>query len=166
MTPSGVQTYAAGENDGSDGVTTDRHNDNLPILPRRQYADLIYGDELEATLEHDDESLLLLNLNLNGLVKDNWKAKNDMLRDFLKKYDFDIMVFQETNLNWSVMPPKDQWDERTFGWWKGGHTTSKAHNTADILSSISQPGGCMVTSVNRAKHKATKCGVDERGLGR
>ena len=38
-----------------------------------------------------DDSILCLSLNVNGLQQEKWKAKNDQIRKFLKKYDFDIM---------------------------------------------------------------------------
>ena len=76
------------------------------------------------------------------------------------------MGFQETNINWDRLPSKHSWEERTIGWWKGGQTTIKAHNKKDIIQSLHQPGGCMVTSVNSARRKIIECGVDFRGLGR
>ena len=73
-------------------------------------------------------------------------------------YNFDIMGFQETNLNWDVVLPKDSWEERTLGWWTDGHVSVHAHNKQDVISSIHQPGGTMVTSVNSAKRKVIDCG--------
>ena len=113
-----------------------------------------------------DDSLLCLSLNLNGLKHKQWKDKNKQLRKYLKNYEFDIMGFQEVNLNWGKVGPKDQWEERTMGWWKGGNTTVRAYNKEDVISTASQPGGCMVTSVNTAKRKVIGCGVDPRNLGR
>ena len=83
----------------------------------------------------------------------------------LLEYNWDIMGFQEPNHNWDLVQPMDQWEKRVLGCWKNWHTTIKAHNTTNPVSSISQPWGCMVTTVNKAKRKVTKCGVDWRGLG-
>ena len=126
----------------------------------------VYGDTLDLNRDANDGSILCLSLNVNGLKQNHWKAKNDRLRQFLKGYNFDIMGFQETNLNWDQVQPKDQWDERTMGWWEQGQTTIKAHNKQDIISSASQPGGCMITSTNSARRKIVECGVDFRNLGR
>ena len=126
----------------------------------------IYGDELQFNRESYDGSLLCLSLNLNGIQHENWKAKNNKLKTFLKNYNFDIMGFQEVNINWDKVQSKDIWEERTMGWWKEGSTCTKAYNTQDILSSTHQPGGCMVTSVNNVKRKVVSCGIDKRGLGR
>ena len=81
---------------------------------------MIFGDTLDMDHEASDGSVLCLSLNINGLQSEKWKAKNDRLRTFLKNYNFDIMGFQEINLNWDKIKPQDQWDERTMGWWKGG----------------------------------------------
>ena len=128
--------------------------------------DYIYGDKLDTDRDVYDDFILCLSLNVNGLQQEKWKAKNDRIRKFLKKYDFDIMGFQESNLNWDMIQPKDQWDERTLGWWKGGHNSIKSYNKQDVISKAIQPGGCMTTSVNKAKRKVIGNGVDFRGLGR
>ena len=166
---SSTRTNAA---DGDDSTRRTRHsiasNDrNNQVNNTRAIDDtLIFGDTLD--MDHDayDGSILCLSLNINGLQSEKWKAKNDRLRTFLKNYNFDIMGFQETNLNWDKVEPKDQWDERTTGWWKGGHTSIKAFNKEDITSTIYQPGGCMIASVNSVKRKIIGCGVDTRRLGR
>ena len=75
----------------------------------------IYGDELDPYADYDD-SCLILGLNLNSLIKDNYKEKNDSLRDFVRKYNWDIMAYQEPNLNHDLVSMKDQWDERVLGW--------------------------------------------------
>ena len=76
------------------------------------------------------------------------------------------MGFQEANLNWNQIGPKDSWEERTMGWWKGGNTTVKAFNKEDVIETRHQPGGCMITSVNSVKRKIIGCGSDFRNLGR
>ena len=141
---------------------TDRQQDNSSS----QELKIIYGDELETNRDIYDDSVLCLSLNVNGLKHEHWKAKNDRLRQFLKKYEFDIMGLQETNLNWNKVGAIDTWEERTMGWWKGGNTPIKANNKKDIIDTIHQPGGCMMTTVNKAKRKIIGCGVDSRNLGR
>ena len=109
---------------------------------------------------------MCVSVNINGLQHEQWKAKNERIKQFLKKYDFDIIGLQEVNLNWDKIGPVDQWDERTIGWWKGGNSTIKAYNQQDVISKPSQPGGCMVTSVNKAKTKVVEHARDFRKLGR
>ena len=95
-----------------------------------------------------------------------WKTKNKLLEQFLKKYHFDIMGFQEINLNWSALPTKDQWEERVLGWWESNHVSVKAFNTQEEVQTATQPGGCMVVSANKAKQHFIECGIDPTGLGR
>ena len=127
---------------------------------------MIFGDSLDMNRDVYDGSVLCLSLNVNGLQSEQWKAKNDRLRNFLKNYNFDIMGFQETNLNWDQVQSKDQWEERTMGWWKGGNTSVKAFNKQDVIPTLHQPGGCMITSANSVKRKIMGCGADTRLLGR
>lgn len=114
----------------------------------------------------DDNTMRLLSVNINGLQQEKWKVKNDLLRHFLKTYDFDIMGLQETNLNWHMLQAKDQWEERTIGWWEGGHTTIMAHNTQEMAPSAAQRGGTMLISINKPKSRILECGKDPSGLGR
>ena len=63
---------------------TDRQRDNSSS----QELKIIYEDELETNRDIYDDSVLCLSLNVNGLKHEHWKAKNDRLRQFLKKYEF------------------------------------------------------------------------------
>ena len=128
--------------------------------------DYLYGDNLNLNRDVHDDSVLCLGLNVNGLQLRGWKAKNERIRNFIKNYEFDIMGLQEINLNWSQVPPKEQWDERSLGWWPDGNIASKAYNTQDVVQKATQPGGCMVVSTNMAKRKVIDTGCDPRGLGR
>ena len=159
------QTNAAGGYDNHAGKARSSGRGRQSRIQRTE-GYYLYGDKLELNRDSYDDSILCLSLNLNGLKQSHWQAKNDKLNTFLKNYNFDIMGFQETNLNWDLIGTNDTWEERTIGWWKGGHTTVKAHNRQDVISSLHQPGGCMVTSVNSARRKVIECGVDQRGLGR
>ena len=154
------------------GDTSGGELSNASIRERQQAttpgidATYMYGDTLALDRDVTDDSVLCLSLNVNGLQLERWKAKNDRLRTFIKNYEFDIMGFQEPNLNWNKIRPKDQWDERTLGWWKDGHNTCKAFNTQDVIQRPAQPGGCMVVSAHTARRKVIANGVDFRGLGR
>ena len=114
----------------------------------------------------DNHELLILHLNTNGLGREKWKAKNDQLKKFMRKYDFDIMGLTEINVHWPLLPLKDQWQERSLGWWEMGLHSSKAFNTEDESPTATQPGGCMLLSTNKAKWKIISNGRDFRNLGR
>ena len=52
-----------------------------------------------------------------------------------------------------------------MGLWKGGKTLILAHNKMNLIDTVHQPGGCMMTLVNKAKGKIISCGADPRKLG-
>ena len=74
------------------------------------------------------------------------------------------MGFQEPNLNWSQLPAKGQWEERSIRWWESNNIAVKAYNTHEVIQTATQPGGCMVVSANKSRHQVIECGVDESGL--
>ena len=76
------------------------------------------------------------------------------------------MGLQETNLNWHTLDAKESWNERTIGWWEGGHRSIMACNEHEESLAKIQPGGCLLTIVNKAKHLIIDQGKDTRGLGR
>ena len=123
-----------------------------------------YGDELMAGMD-DIHELLILHLNTNGLGKEKWKAKNDCLKRFMRKYDFDIMGLTEINLHWLLLPHKDQWDKRSLGWWETGLHSTKAYSQEYESPTATQLGGCMLLSTNKAKWKIISNGRDFRNLG-
>ena len=60
-----------------------------------------YRDLLSKT---EDNKLVYLSINMNGLHYEGWKVKNDMIRDFILKSKAEIIGFQEINLNWGKVP--------------------------------------------------------------
>ena len=46
------------------------------------------GDTLDLNRDANDGSILCLSFNVNGLKQEHWKAKNDRLRQFLKRIQF------------------------------------------------------------------------------
>ena len=66
------------------------------------------------TYEEEDE-LVIVGLNSNGLKTESWQQKNDAIRDFLLQAKADLIAVQEANVNWNKVSAKDQWEERTLG---------------------------------------------------
>ena len=52
---------------------------------------MIFGDSLDMNRDVYDGSVLCLSLNVNGLQSEQWKAKNDRLRKFLKRITTSIL---------------------------------------------------------------------------
>ena len=49
----------------------------------------------------------------------------------MRQHDFDIIALTEVNVHWPLLPHKDQWEERSLGWWETGHHCVRAFNTED-----------------------------------
>ena len=56
-----------------------------------------YGDYL---VNKEENKIVCISLNINGLQKDKWKEKNDTLCKFLCQIGAEIIALQEININW------------------------------------------------------------------
>ena len=70
------------------------------------------------------------------------------------------MGLKEANFNFNQVGPKDQCQERTLGWWKGGNTAIKAYNEEDDITTRYQPGGCILTIVHSINRKIIGFGTN------
>ncbi len=103
--------------------------------------------------------------NINGLPEFNQHSKNDELREAINRYQIDIMGMSEINRNWNGISKRNRWKARTRGWWENSHT-SMAYNTKDCVNNQYQPGGNIISSIDRSASRVIGSGCDERGLGR
>ena len=55
-----------------------------------------YGDHFCAK---KDNEIIVVSLNINSLQTESWRAKNDLVRDFILKSEVDIIALQEVNIN-------------------------------------------------------------------
>ena len=110
---------------------TSRTHDNSPS-PKQA----VYGDDLETNTDTYNDLVLCLSLNVNGLKHEKWIGKNNRLQQFLRKFNFDIMGFQETNINCDQIRVCDSCEEHTMGWWKGGNTSILDHNKIDFIGTV------------------------------
>ena len=62
-----------------------------------------------------EEEILIISTNINSLQYEKWKAENNIIRDFLKHHNPDIVGFQEVNINWDKVPARHNWKARTIG---------------------------------------------------
>ena len=51
-----------------------------------------------------EEEIMVILLNANGLKTEEWKAKNNIARDFILRSNTNIVALQETNMNWNRVP--------------------------------------------------------------
>ena len=52
--------------------------------------------------------IICISLNIKGLKVDKWKAKNEILQDFLLQSKVDLIRLQEININWNKVEYKDR----------------------------------------------------------
>ena len=57
-----------------------------------------FGDYFSPNKE---EEITVISANINSLRMEEWKAKNDVLREFFVQSEADIIALQETNVNWT-----------------------------------------------------------------
>ena len=55
-----------------------------------------YGIQFDASKE---EEIICMSMNINGLHTNSWRAKNNLLREFLVNSKSDIVGLQEINMN-------------------------------------------------------------------
>ena len=122
-----------------------------------------FGDHL--TTIHNDDIVHIMTCNINGLPYCNSHPKNDQLCQYITRFGIDIFGLLETNIHWPSIPLQDRWEEHCATWWETSSSVV-AFNTHDPAHSRYQPGGVMMTSINKAAHRIIKRGQDPSGLGR
>lgn len=157
--------------DINDAPMGEIHAERLPLTEEELAAfeadplnQCIYGDVFLE--DYDDNFLMLGFANTNGLRREKYKEKNKAIKRFLRKYKLDIFGLTEPNLHWDSLDPTDRWEARMAGMgWKHAHHNI-AFNTTDDSTQEWQPGGCILTSLERMVHRKISSGADPTGLGR
>ena len=80
---------------------TDGANERCIIGDMMMDLNDVYGDDWR---EKEEDEIVCVGLNVNGLKKDMWKEKNDSLRNFMYQMKSDIIALQEVNLRWDMLP--------------------------------------------------------------
>ena len=60
-------------------------------------------------------------LNPSGFTLSGGSAKDDQLRELMKKMEVDIMCFPEVNVCWHKLSPHNRLEEHTLGWFETLH---------------------------------------------
>jgi len=103
-------------------------------------------------------------LNPTGFTVWGGSAKDDQIREFIEKSEFDIVNFLEVNVCWHKVIPRNQLEERTLGWFETLHRFV-AYNYADTKVQQQQHGGVAIFSVDDAATQVMGSGCDDTGLG-
>jgi len=121
-----------------------------------------WGDKL---LEKREGVCRMGLLNPSGFTLTGGSAKDDQLRELMKKMEVDIMCLPEVNVCWHKLSPRNRLAERTLGWFETLHR-SVAYNYQDQSATRHQYGGTVIFSINNAASRVMGSGKDTTGLGR
>ena len=111
----------------------------------------IYGDDIKQK-SHNNKILRLCFININGLPNNSEHPKNTALFQAIQSTQIDIIALTEINKCWHKMEEKERWRTRTKGWWETSHSTI-TYNTKDSDAKQFQPGGNIITSIDKAAHR-------------
>jgi hypothetical protein len=121
-----------------------------------------FGD----TLPFKKENILRIGFqNFGGFPVKRSKLKEDLMRQGLKKWDFDVFGVTETNVDWRLFREEDKLPLRTRDWWDNQHVCW-AFNSTSAPFEPRQYGGTAVFSTNQAAHRVIEKGFDPSHLGR
>lgn len=124
----------------------------------------IFGDNITGTIQK--HMLRIGFVNINGFPASADHPKNNQILNIINQLKISIIGMAETNRNWSRLKESDKWQSRTRGWWETQRTIM-AYNTKDsVITSDFQPGGTLLTSINKPVHRIIGTGKDPEGLGR
>lgn len=124
--------------------------------------DVSFGDIIKNKQDH----ILRIGFqNIGGFPVRKSKLKEDVIRQGLIKWDFDIFGAAETNLDWRLCKEEEKLPHRTNSWWDHQHVSWAFNSTSPPLEPR-QYGGTAVFSNNQAAHRVISKGRDKSNLGR
>lgn len=143
--------YRAHRNDNnSEGI--------IPPTIKKEF----YGDKL---INKNEDELRIAFININGIPATNDDSKNIRLFEAIAESQIDIIGMTEINRCWHNVEEEHKWRNRTRGWWESSNNTI-GYNTKDCASGAFQPGGTLLTSIDKPAHRIIDTGLDPTGLGR
>jgi hypothetical protein len=151
-----------------------RHEEDCHTTPNTEETERTRDDISETEVEyfgdqisgHISSNILRIGfININGFPVSAQDPKNKQILNIINKTKLSIIGMVETNRCWHKLSEKDKWQDRTRGWWETQQTIL-AYNHTENISSDFQPGGTLLTSINRPAHRIIETGKDDEGLGR
>jgi hypothetical protein len=103
--------------------------------------------------------------NIGGFPKNRTKFKEEIIRQGLCKWEFNVFSMAEMNLDWRMCQEVNKIPFRTKEWWEHQHV-SWSHNTTSPPLKAHQFGGTALFSVNHAAHRVIAKGWDPSKLSR
>jgi len=120
--------------------------------------------------EKHEQCTRIISVQFNTFPSNNTeedRAKRLLLESLLRTTDADIMVSQEDNTSWDLVPSERRPKDRCRQWFESlnVHSAFNTHHKNTERKAHLQ-GGVSVWSINDASHRVLERGVDTTGLGR
>ncbi len=96
---------------------------------------------------------------IGGFPIDRGKHKEEIIRQGITKWEFDVFGCPETNVDWRMVSEENKLFFRTKEWWDSLHL-SWAHNCAMKPTTTRQFGGTALFSIGKASHRVIEKGSD------
>ena len=136
-------------------------DDDLSTL----YDDSPYFGDIPEPVERG--CMRLGNININNLPIYTDHPDNEKLFRDIIKWNIDVLLMQETGVNWSVLPDADKWRVRVDKFFGPRRTCSRmSHNGNASTRNPQQWGGTGIISYGKPRYFACGSGSDPSGLGR
>ena len=84
----------------------------------------------------------------------------------MDKWGVDVACITEPNVHWGKVKHKDNWFERSSGWFESRRLAVSYHQKRGRLATVNQYGGTMTIARNDISHRAVQSGYDSSGMGR
>jgi hypothetical protein len=103
--------------------------------------------------------------NIGGFTPKSKTLKDEIIRNGINTWEFDIIGLAETNVDWRLVGEEDKLIHRTKEWWESLHLSYSSNSTKPPIKP-KQYGGVALFSINKAAHRVVSKGSDPSNLGR
>jgi exonuclease III len=115
----------------------------------------------------DPNDLRIASINIDNLPPFREQPKDEALFQATADLEIDVLLLQETGINWSSLGQTDQFQSRLDNWFEPGQTSCyMSHNRQDMNRDVHQWGGTGVMAHDKIKHYSMGAGSDKAKLGR
>ena len=138
----------------------------ISFMGQSRQTNISYEEEFGDIIKNKETNTLRIGFqNIGGFSTTANRAKDDVIRIGISKYDFDIFGMAELNIDWRMSKEDDKLYTRTREWWEHLHL-SFSNNTATTPCKELQYGGTAIFSLNKTAHRVISKGQDASKLGR
>lgn len=108
-------------------------------------------------------TIRLLSCDINGFPATTNDTKNIQIKEFLKRNNIHITMFQEMNRFWKKCHHKNQVSSRTKGWFEAFNHSTGYYRDYPNCKGGHQQGGTSVWAIDKMAHRVGTKGSDHLG---